>query len=92
MVRESFDIGPAKGADALRESVSRSCANRAGTAHDHIGDCSGGLAELSGLDHDKLMRQQALVDEHNGIVLRFEGDGAIVACSSADSDVHERDG
>ena len=83
-----FQVAPAKSEGALRESVSGSCANSAGTAHDHVGNGAGGFAKVFGADDFEFVREQALFDEADGIRPVIESDRAKVCGAAVDRDVH----
>src|SRR5262245_66039284 len=88
MLSELCHSRPAKGLRALSQTVSGRRADGARAADDHVFDGASRFREITSGDDPELMRQQALLDQHDRVLLGVESDGAIVARSASDSDVH----
>lgn len=79
---------PVERAGTLSQAVGGGGADGAGASNDHVPNGRSGLDVVPGAHQRELMRQQALFDEFNLVGCDVEGNGAVMAGTAFDRDVH----
>jgi hypothetical protein len=81
-------ITAAKSTRALGQSISRSRSDRAGPPHHHVAYGNGRGFKIAHGDNAKCVRQEALLDQEDGILSFIEGNRPALPPSSIHRNVH----